>query len=117
MNYNIIGYIIYGIITGFTILYVGKVLHSNGRHFVLQIIADEAFGDFINNGLLVGYYLVNLGYTFFAIATWESIRGMQELLEVLSFHIGCILLILGALHFVNILVLKCYAMLNDIDFT
>lgn len=117
MNYNIIGYLIYGIFTSFTIFYVGKVLHRNGRYFVLRVIQDEDFGDFVNDGLLMGYYLVNLGYTLFAIITWSTILNAQELLEVLSFHIGSILLFLGGLHFTNILLLRIYATWNGINFT
>lgn len=115
MNYNLLAYLIYGVITSITIFYVGKVLHRNGRHYVLQAIQDESMGDFINDGLLVGYYLVNVGYVFLTINFWETIQNLQQLVEQICMNTGTILLLLGLLHFANILGIKIYAALNKID--
>ena len=115
MTYNILAYLIYGLLTSITIFYVGKVLHRNGRHYMLRALQDEEMGDFINDGLLVGYYLVNVGYVFITIKFWEAIQNVQQLVEMVSEKTGIILLLLGLLHFFNILALKLYVSLNNID--
>lgn len=115
MTYNIIAYFIYASISIFTISYVGKVLHQNGRHFVLQIIPEEAFCDYINNGLLVGYYLVNIGYVLFTLTSWHVIENLPQLLELIALKTGGIYLMLGILHFFNIAALRFYAHLNPVS--
>ncbi len=112
MNYNLTAYFLYGLFTIYTIVYVGKVLHKNGRYFVLEAIKDEAIGDFINNGLLVGYYLVNIGFVLLTINQWEVISTGIQLIEQLSIKSGSIFLLLGILHHCNILVLKTYSGFN-----
>ncbi len=115
MNYNILSYLIYGLITVFTIVYIGRVLHQNGRHYVLRIFHEVQIGDFINNGLLVGYYLFNIGYVLITLNQWQQIRNVVQMIEILGEKTGAILLLLGVLHFFNIFVLKVYAHLNNID--
>ena len=112
MTYNLTAYLIYALISIFTIGYVGRVLHQNGRHYILQIIEDIAFGDFINNGLLAGCYLLNIGYVLFTLTNWEVISNMPLLFEVICTQIGTIYLLLGMLHFGNIAVLWLYAQLK-----
>ena len=114
MNFNIIAYLIYGLITIFTIFYIGRVLHENGRHFVLRFIHEEQVGDFINNGLLTGYYLFNIGYVFITLNNWKTIIDSFQLIEAVCEKTGTILLLLGLLHFFNILALRLYAHLNGI---
>ena len=115
MTYNIIAYLIYALISIFTISYVGRTLHRNGRHFVLQIIPDDVFCDYINNGLLAGYYLVNIGYVLFTLTSWQVIENMPQLFEIISLKTGGIYLMLGVLHFFNIAALRLYARYNPID--
>jgi len=115
MSYNLIAYGIYAVISIFTIGYVGRVLHQNGREFVLRVINDEEFGDFINNGLLVGYYLVNIGYVFFTLSNWQTIMNLSNLIEVIGEQTGSLFILLGVLHFVNIFSLRLYAYLNKIQ--
>ena len=98
----------------FTIVYVGRVLHQNGRPFVLRALEKE-IGDFINDSLLTAYYLFNIGYVFLTVKNWETIRSGLQLIEIVGEKTGAILLLLGLLHFVNILVLKIYADLKNID--
>ena len=115
MTYNLIAYGVYALISIFTIGYVGRVLHRNGRYFVLRVINDDAFGDFINNGLLAGYYLVNIGYVLFTLSNWQEILDLSDLIEAIGQQTGSLFILLGVLHFVNILSLRLYAYLNKIQ--
>lgn len=115
MNYNLLAYLIYGLFTSFTIIYLGRILHRNGRHYVLRFIQEEEVGDFFNDGLLAGYYLLNIGYVLLTLKFWETIFTVQQLVEIISEKTGLILLMLGLLHFFNIIGLKLYARLRGID--
>ena len=109
MTYNLLAYLIYGTITIYTIFYVGGVLHRNGRHLVLKTLGDEELGDYVNNALLAAYYLVNVGYVFITITTWEQIESFLEMVTLVGSRTGLILLLLGILHYVNILALHLIA--------
>ncbi|MDB4728444.1 hypothetical protein OAF63_06600, partial [Saprospiraceae bacterium] len=106
-------YLIYGISTVFTIVYVGKILHQNGRHYILRIFIDTEFGDYINNALLTAYYLFNIGYVFVTLHSWETILNQVELIEMIGQKTGIILLMLGGLHFINILALQIIAQFKN----
>ena len=65
---------------------------------------NEALADSVNKLLVVGFYLVNVGYATLSLRIFESILNTQQLIEVLSYKLGCIILILGAMHFFNLFV-------------
>lgn len=109
MNFNIIGYGIYLPVTFYVTVLVGRALHQAGRHYVCEMTeGNETLTDAINNALLVGYYLMNLGYIALMMSSWEQIASLPELLYVLCDRIGTILLTLGLMHFLNMFVLKIY---------
>lgn len=107
MNYNILTYLIYFIILLFVVLYGGIKLYQGGRPFLVNTFAgDEPLADAVNKFLLAGYYLTNLGYTIIALKIWSKVETPVEFLNVLSFKIGTIVLILGVMHFINIFALS-----------
>lgn len=115
MTWNLIGYLIYGLITIYTILVIGKRLHRDGIFFVQKVFPEGETGKIVNNLLLLGYYLVNIGYAFMTISSWQTISGLGALFGALAEHIGLIYLLLAVLHYNNILCLRLYAKWNDID--
>jgi len=108
-NYNVLAYAIYLPISVYITYWVGRELHRKGR--VLMAVAfhkhnyDEWL-DPINNSLLVGYYLLNIGTVFLAITQWKQINNLLEVLESVSIYIGFIVTLLGIIHAVNITVLS-----------
>ena len=105
MNTTIGTYIAYlGLSIGATV-WVGRTLHQHGRIFLVDAFhGNEALADSINHLLLVGFYLINVGYVTLALKYGDKAASVQELLEVLSTKIGAVLLILGAMHFFNLYV-------------
>ncbi len=61
-------------------------------------------GDAVNSLLVVGFYLINLGYVTLALQVADDIAGPADAIEALSVKIGAVLLVLGAMHFLNLLV-------------
>jgi len=104
MSYNLITYLLYLLIIICIIGLVGKICYTNGVLFINQIIKNnEALSLKINKTLLVGYYLVNIGYSVSVIANWETVHANIEVLESLTQHVSKILILLAVLHFGNII--------------
>jgi hypothetical protein len=86
-------------------VWVAHTLHKNGRVFLLDAFHGNAdLADSVNHLLVVGFYLINVGYIALALKTSESMATLREAIELESVKIGIVLLILGAMHFFNIFV-------------
>lgn len=99
-----------GVSLGIT-FWVGRTLNRNGRVFLLENYDDKPqLADAINQMLLVGFYLINIGY----IAYTMRIDGPGPLswaegLEFLSTKIGAMAIVLGVMHFGLMFALQKYA--------
>lgn len=103
MNYIIITYSFYLIITIALTIWVARTLFKNGKIFLIDIFhGNKELADSVNNLLLVGFYLVNIGYAVYTLQVTSIISNVQEVIESLSLKIGLIILILGAMHFFNL---------------
>ena len=105
MNYIVCTYALYLAISIALTVWVAKTLHKNGRLFLVDAFhGNEPLADSINHLLLVGFYLINVGYVTLALKYGDKAANLQELLEALSTKIGAVLLILGGMHFFNLYV-------------
>ena len=103
---NTVTYIIYLFITYMITVHVGLAFYRNGRVYILGLLeGDEALTNFINRLLLVGYYLLNLGYVLLTIQSWKTVNTWTEMLEGISQKTGKIMLILAVIHFCNMMVI------------
>jgi hypothetical protein len=101
LTYNLIAYLIYGIITYLITVRIGWICYQNGYHFIREEMQDEAIATSINKILLVCYYLTNLGYITLMIQYWEPVSDFRGLVESLSDKVALIVLGLGCLHLIN----------------
>ena len=86
-------------------IWVARTLHRNGRVFLVDAFhGNTELADSVNHLLVVGFYLINIGYIALALATTSPMSTLREVIELESGKIGVVLLILGAMHFFNILV-------------
>jgi hypothetical protein len=109
MNLNIIGYLIYLSLTSVIIIKVGKLCYDNGNIFVSQLIPNhEELCHQINKMLLMGYYLMNLGYCAMTIISWEKIQSINQLIEIIATKSAIIILTIGFMHYINIILLTKY---------
>jgi hypothetical protein len=105
MNYFICTYAFYLVISIALTVWVAKVLFKNGRIFLVDIFhGNTQLADSVNRLLVVGFYLINIGYMSLAMKEENVIGSTQVVLEVLSRKLGWIVLILGAMHFLNLIV-------------
>jgi hypothetical protein len=86
-------------------IWVATTLHRNGRVFLVDAFkGNEKLADSVNHLLVVGFYLVNVGYITVALKTSYALESLRAVIELESSKIGVVLLILAAMHFFNILV-------------
>lgn len=105
MNYVILTYSIYLILSIGLTVWVAKTLFKNGKIFLIDIFhGNKDLADSVNNLLLVGFYLINVGYAVYTLKEYSSISSMQEVIERLSIKVGVIILILGCMHFFNLFI-------------
>ena len=102
MNYNILCYFIYGIITIYIIVWVGKLFHTNGRIFILRLFSgNEKLADTTNNLLLLAYYLFNIGYAVLQFNYWENVANLTSMIDTISLKMGLLIIILSVTHYLN----------------
>lgn len=100
--YQILAYILYLSISSFITFYVGWRCYVHGIIWLKAIFDDEQISSSVNRMLLLGYYLVNIGYISWSVSTWQRIYDPIGMIHALSFKVGGITLILGLLHYLNI---------------
>jgi hypothetical protein len=86
-------------------IWVAKTLHKNGRLFLIDAFSGNvALADSVNHLLVVGFYLVNIGYVALALKTPDAVNTVRNSIELVSDKIGVVLLVLGVMHFFNLFV-------------
>ncbi len=105
MNTVVVTYLTYlGISIALTI-WVAQTLHKNGRVFLVDVFhGNEALADSVNHLLVVGFYLINLGYVSLALKVTDAVETAQQGIEALSWKVGLVLVVLGGMHFFNLYV-------------
>lgn len=105
MNAAVWTYLAYLAISIGLTVWVAKTLHKNGRIFLVDSFhGNEDLADSVNHLLVVGFYLINVGYVALALKYGGTPENTQTALEVLGTKVGLVLLILGIMHFFNLLV-------------
>src|SRR4051812_3580031 len=102
---KVVTYLVYLAISGALTVWVATTLHRNGRTFLVDAFhGNEELADSVNHLLVVGFYLINLGYVSLALKTTDSLTNAGESIELLSRKVGLVLLVLGGMHFFNLYV-------------
>jgi len=98
-------YIAYLFISIGLTIWVAKTLHKSGRIFLVDsFLGNEPLADSVNHLLVVGFYLINVGFVTLALKFGDKATDTQTALEILSTKVGLVLVILGLMHFMNIYV-------------
>lgn len=86
-------------------IWVAKTLHKNGRIFLVDsLLGNAELADSVNHLLVVGFYLVNIGFVTLALKHGEHATDAETALEILSSKVGFVLVVLGLMHFLNLYV-------------
>ncbi|MBN8711440.1 MAG: hypothetical protein J0I10_18860 [Verrucomicrobia bacterium] len=107
MKYIELTYTLYIIVSITLTVWVARTLFRSGRAFLNECFPDnDALAESINRLLVVGFYLVNLGFIALFLRTSRDLTEVREMFELLSSKLGVVLLTLGFMHFVNLLILN-----------
>jgi len=86
-------------------VWVARTLHKNGRVFLVNAFGgDIELAGSVNHLLVVGFYLINLGYVAQALTTSQDVISLRTAIELVSTKVGTIFLVLGLMHFFNLYV-------------
>lgn len=107
MDLTVVGYIAYLLISVALTVWVARTLSRNGRVFLADVLkGNEKLADAVNHLLVVGFYLVNLGFVALYLSQEEAVIEARQLFEALSVKLGVVLLVLGVMHLGNVYVLN-----------
>ncbi|HTB64293.1 MAG TPA: hypothetical protein VK737_11980 [Opitutales bacterium] len=102
MNATVICYVIYLLICVTLTIWVARTLHKNGRVFLIEAFhGNTEMADSVNHLLVVGFYLINIGFVTLALRYGDKPTTAQDAFEFLSTKVGLVLIILGGMHFFN----------------
>lgn len=101
-----INYLIYLALSIFITVFVARTLSRNGLPFLIRgFKGNEDIAVSTNHLLVVGFYLVNLGFVLLRMRTEGAINTFEELIVYQTSNIGVVLLVLGVFHFFNMYVI------------
>ena len=96
-------YVAYLVVSIAITVWVARTLHTNGRAFLVEAFhGEEALADSVNHLLVVGFYLINLGWIVMTLRTRYGLDTARAAIELLSDKVGTVLFVLGVMHFFNL---------------
>ncbi|MDI5967473.1 hypothetical protein [Streptantibioticus silvisoli] len=107
MDPTVVSYIVYLPASVAVTVWVARVLSRNGRVFLADVFrGDDLLADSVNQLLVVGFYLVNLGFIGLWMKTGDNLHQVRGVFESVSVKLGTVLLVVGVLHMANVFVLN-----------
>ena len=107
MDLTVVAYVIYLLVSVALTVWVARTLSRAGKVFLEDVLhGNEKLADAVNHLLVVGFYLVNLGFVALYLKNADPVGNARELFEALSVKLGVVLLVLGVLHLGNVYVLN-----------
>ncbi|GAA3906014.1 hypothetical protein [Actinoplanes auranticolor] len=108
MDHKVWMYLAYLIVSIALTVWVATTLSRNGLVFLEDVFADSRLARAVNQLLVMGFYLLNLGFVAVAMRSDARVPDAARALETLSYKIGFVLLVLGVLHVCNVFFLGRY---------
>ena len=103
MDWVTASYLTYLAVTVPLTVWVASTLSINGQVFLEDVFTDNsALAEAINKLLVVGFYLLNVGFVLLYLRTGETAFSLASLVEVVSVKIGVVMIVLGLIHFTNV---------------
>ncbi|WP_454831778.1 hypothetical protein [Pseudoxanthomonas wuyuanensis] len=104
-----LSYLLYlGISIAMTI-WVAHTLSKNGEVFLVKCFGqDEVLAKSTNHLLVVGFYLINIGFIALRLDGWDAQKAIGSMIPYVGSKIGLSVLVLGGMHFFNMLMISRY---------
>ena len=105
MNGALIVYVVYVLLAVALIIWLGVVLHRDGRIFLNDVFRQQAsLADAVSKLLVTGFLVFTLGYALLLLRIDAAASPVDALRSAVR-QFGLLLLSLGALHSLNMLIL------------
>ena len=100
--FTVYSYFTYLVVSVLLTIWVARTLHRNGRIFLVEAFrGNEQMADSVNHLLVVGFYLINIGFVTLALKYGDKPHDTREAIEFVSTKVGLVLVVLGVMHFFN----------------
>ncbi|WP_369026646.1 hypothetical protein [Qipengyuania sp. RANM35] len=100
--YLVPAYIIYFVVSIALTVWVAHTLSKNGIVFLVECFGhDDLLARSTNHLLVVGFYLVNLGWILLTLRFGTEPQNLAGMIQFLSGKIGLVVVALGFMHFFN----------------
>ena len=100
-NYLVSVYITYAALSLVLTIWLARTLFKNGAVFLEEVFDHPKMAEAVNRLLVVGFYLLNLGYACLLLKA-EASNTPIAAIETLAQKLGMLLLSLGVVHFFNL---------------
>lgn len=95
-------YALYLAITLAITIWVARTLSKNGEVFLIECFGhDERLAKSTNHLLVVGFYLVNIGFITLTLSLGAEPHTIPDAIRFLSGKVGLAVVVLGGMHFFN----------------
>jgi hypothetical protein len=99
----VVTYLVYLLISSGLTVVVGTGLARSGRAFLLDVFGgNDALARAVSRLLVLGFYLLSLGFVTLTMRTHGDITTARAGLQVLSVKVGEVLLVLGVLPLITL---------------
>jgi hypothetical protein len=98
--------LIYLVVSVVLTVWVARTLFHHGQAFLADVFrGNPVLAGAVNSLLVVGFYLLNLGFVCVYLAQGIEAHRATESVTALASKIGVVLLVLGGMHFLNLIIL------------
>jgi hypothetical protein len=109
MDRVVLTYLLYLAITVPLTVWVAQVLYRHGETFLIDVFdGNDKLAKAVNQLLVTGFYLLNLGYVAFFLRTDKALTSGRQVIEVLATKVGGVSIVLGAVHLFNVWMFNTY---------
>jgi hypothetical protein len=97
-------YAVYVIVAVGLTAWLARTLFGSGTAFLHDVFVDKPeLADAVNRLLVVGFYMLNLGYALFILRASEGLTGFAAI-QFLVNRLALLLVTLAGIHFLNVFV-------------
>ena len=105
----VVSYLIYLVAAIAMTGWVARTLSINGEVFLIDCFGhDEALARSTNHLLVVGFYLVNIGFILLALQLGDTPTTIPEAIRFTATKVGLAVMVLGFWHFFNMHMIAQY---------
>ncbi len=97
-------YLLYAVTAVALVVFLARTLHRNGRIFLEDAFERPELAQAVNQLLVIGFYLLNLGYALVVYQLQPTYDSLTVAFNELVVKLGVLLLSLGAIHLLNMFV-------------